>query len=65
MDAGDCRNFSRHCVELANDAPDGEQSMLFDMAAEWLRIADKLEANPVFQRKMRTIEIFPIKNLAA
>jgi len=55
----------QHCVELANDAPDGEQSMLFDMAAEWLWIADKLEADPVFQRKMRTIEIFPFKDLAA
>ena len=65
MDARDCCRFMQHCVELANDAPDGEQSMLFDMAAEWLWIADKLEADPVFQRKMRTIEIFPFKDLAA
>jgi hypothetical protein len=55
----------QHCVELGNCAPDGEQSMLFDMAAEWLRIADKLEADPVFRRKMRAVTIFPFKDLAA
>jgi len=65
MDARDCRSFMQHCVELANYARDGEQSMLFDMAAEWLQIADKLEADPVFRRKMRAIKIFPFKDLAA
>src|SRR5215470_10057066 len=45
MDANRCREYARRCIEKANDAPDKEQSMLFDLAAAWLRLAADLDHN--------------------
>ena len=65
MDRNHCREFSRRCIALANRAIDGEQSTLFEMAAAWLQLAIELEADPVFQERMRKIRIFPVVEDAA
>ncbi|HSV22681.1 MAG TPA: hypothetical protein VLJ17_06595 [Xanthobacteraceae bacterium] len=52
--------MSKRCVALANCAPDGAQSTLFELAAGWLRLATDLDADPMFRERVREVQIFPL-----
>ena len=58
MDSNDCREFSKCCIEAANQAPDGAQSTLFELAAAWLRVAAELDGDQIFRDRMKGVEIF-------
>jgi len=58
MDANRCREYARRCIEKANDAPDKEQSMLFDLAAAWLRLAADLDHNETPRDDVNGINVF-------
>lgn len=60
IDSNDCRELSKRCVALANCAPDGAQSTLFELAAGWLRLATDLDADPMFRERVREVQIFPL-----
>ena len=44
VDAKDCRENATHCIEMANDALNTDlQSVLFEMANMWLKLAAAVE----------------------
>jgi len=50
MDAKDCRESAKRCIEMANNARgDKTQSMLFELAAEWTKLADEIDVNPALR----------------
>lgn len=59
MDAKDCREYARRCIEMANSSPDARQSTLFELAAAWNRLAAELDDNEVLRDQMEGIKVFP------
>lgn len=59
MDANDCREYAKCCIEMANSSPDTRQSTLFELAAAWNRLAAELDDNGVLRDQMKGIKVLP------
>jgi len=57
MDASKCREYAQRCIEMANDAPDKEQSMLFDLAAAWFQLAADLDRDATPRDRVKEINV--------
>lgn len=57
MDASKCREYAQRCIELANDAPDREQSILFDLAAAWFQLAAELDHDETTLSNVKEINV--------
>jgi hypothetical protein len=56
----DCREYAKRCLEMANNFADEKlQSMLFDMAHEWNKVAADLELNAALRAKFEDVPINP------
>jgi hypothetical protein len=58
IDSNDCRNNVVRCIEMANEAVDDKtQSMLFELAKNWMRMAKELEANEAFRNAVKDLDV--------
>ena len=56
----DCRDYARRCIEMAKNSPDEEfQSLLFDMARGWNKLAAELELNASLRAEFKDVPIKP------
>jgi hypothetical protein len=62
MDAQDCLEKAKRCIELANEAKDDKtQSMLFELARAWTELANELNTNPSLREAASQVEVFKSK----
>jgi hypothetical protein len=60
MDANNCREYAKRCIEMANSAANTErQSMMFEIAAAWNQLAVELDANEALRAQMQRIQVLP------
>jgi hypothetical protein len=58
MTATDCRENAKRCIEMANNAKDDKrQSMLFELAAAWTKLADEIEINQALRDAVSGIDL--------
>jgi hypothetical protein len=59
MDAEDCRENAKRCIEMANNAKDDKtQSTFFELANEWTKLANEVETNPALGAAISEIDAF-------
>ena len=59
MDSKDCRDNATRCIEMANSAADlRSQSVLFNLARSWLKLAEELHDNVAFRIAVKDVDIF-------
>ena len=58
MDANDCREYAKRCIEMANTEPDRMQSVLFELAAAWTKLAAELGSNETFRDRAKRLDVF-------
>ena len=54
-DPKECRDNAQRCIEMANRSKDTKtQTMLFDMAAVWTKLAADIERSEVARKQSKT-----------
>jgi hypothetical protein len=57
-DAKDCRDNAARCIEMANVALNERmQSLMFEMANMWLKLAAELERSSAFRTRYQPVDV--------
>jgi len=57
-DAKDCRDNAARCIEMANGALNERlQSLLFEMANMWLKLAAELERSSAVRARYQPVDV--------
>jgi len=59
VNAEDCRCNAQRCIEMANNSTDDKtQTMLFELAQAWTKLADEIEASASVRAAVSKIDLF-------
>jgi hypothetical protein len=61
MNSTDCRNNATTCIEMAIHGEQQEQSLLFEVATSWMKLAVELENDPELSDAVKNVRTFTRK----